>query len=227
MKTNKIALVIGARGGIGTETCHALARHGWHVRGMARTLPTDTDTTVEWIRGDALVADDVRRAAAGAEVIVHAVNPPGYKGWARVVLPMIDHTIAAAREVGARIVLPGTIYNYGPDAFPLLHEDSPQHPLTRKGELRVAMEQRLERAASEGAPVLILRCGDFFGPHAGNNWFTQGLIKPGQRVRKVLYPGPLDIRHAWAYQPDVAEALARLLDAADTLPAFARFHFSG
>ena len=39
---------------------------------------------------------------------------------------MLDNTIAAANAQGATIVLPGTVYNYGPDAFPLLAETSPQ-----------------------------------------------------------------------------------------------------
>jgi hypothetical protein len=52
------------------------------------------------------------------------VNPPGYRNWGELVLPMLDNTTAAARSNGARIVLPGTIYNFGPDAFPNLHETS-------------------------------------------------------------------------------------------------------
>jgi hypothetical protein len=86
-----------------------------------------------WLCGDAMNRDDVLRAARGCGVIVHAVNPPGYRNWGSLVLPMIDNTIAAAIAAGATIVLPGTVYNYGPDAFPLLREDSPQHPRTRKG----------------------------------------------------------------------------------------------
>ncbi|MFC4764974.1 NAD-dependent epimerase/dehydratase family protein [Dyella koreensis] len=228
MKTSKTALVVGANGGVGSETCLALLRHGWQVRAMARIPKADALDGVEWLRGDAMVAADVMRAAQGVHVIVHAVNPPGYRGWDKVVLPMLDNSIAAARAVGARIVLPGTIYNYGPDAFPLLREDAPQHPQTRKGELRVAMEQRLEQAAREGTPALILRCGDFFGPRStANSWFSQGLTKPGAPVRKVSYPGAFDIGHAWAYLPDVAETLAKLLDRSDELADFARYHFGG
>src|SRR3989344_5322684 len=66
------------------------------------------------IRGDAMRREDVVAAAAGCDVIVHAVNPPGYRRWSELVLPMIDNTIAAATAVGATVVLPGTIYNYGP-----------------------------------------------------------------------------------------------------------------
>ena len=109
-------------------------------------------------------------AAQGADLILHAVNPPGYKNWATLVLPMIDNTIAAARASGARILLPGTIYNYGADAFPVLREDSPQRSKTHKGKIRIALEQKLEAAAGVGVRSLILRMGDFFGPQAGNNW---------------------------------------------------------
>ena len=83
-----------------------------------------------WHRGDAMSATDVAAAARDATVIVHAVNPPGYRNWGELVLPMLDNTISAARTNGARIVLPGTVYNFGPDAFPDLHETSPQNAVT-------------------------------------------------------------------------------------------------
>ncbi len=183
-------------------------------------------TDIEWVTGDAMHANDVAQAASGVEVIVHAVNPPGYRDWDKLVLPMIDHTIAAARSVGARIVLPGTVYNYGPDALPLLGETSPQRPLTRKGAIRVELEHRLQQAAADGVRSLILRCGDFFGPHAGNNWFA-AMVKPGRPVQSISYPGDRDLRHAWAYLPDVGETIARLLEREDELAVFERFHFGG
>lgn len=228
MQTQRTALVIGANGGIGQETCAALLRHGWRVRALVRRAPPEGEQHgIDWRIGDAMHCADVAAAATGAEVIVHAVNPPGYRGWDRLVLPMIDNTIAAARVNGARIVLPGTIYNYGPDAFPLLGEDSPQHPVTRKGEIRVAMEQRLQAAAEDGVRVLVLRCGDFFGPRPGNNWFAQGLMQAGKPVKRLSYPGDYGIGHSWAYLPDVAESLARLLDREAELARFERFHFGG
>ena len=62
-------------------------------------------------------AGDVRAAAENVSLIVHAVNPPGYRNWGDLVLPMIDNTIAAANASGATVLLPGTVYNFGPDAF--------------------------------------------------------------------------------------------------------------
>jgi nucleoside-diphosphate-sugar epimerase len=228
MQATKTALVIGANGGIGRESCLALQRHGWRVRALVRTLPPEHERQgITWIKGDAMCAADVLDAAQGVAVIVHAVNPPGYRDWDKLVLPMIDNTIEAARVNRARVVLPGTVYNYGPDAFPLLREDAPQHPQTRKGELRVAMEKHLADAASSGVRTLILRCGDFIGPHAGNTWFSQGLVKAGSEVKTMRYPGDYAIGHAWAYLPDVAETLARLLEREHALADFERFHFGG
>ncbi len=37
------------------------------------------------------------RPPQGVSLIVHAVNPPGYRNWGQLVLPMIDNTIAAAQ----------------------------------------------------------------------------------------------------------------------------------
>lgn len=224
---DKIALVIGAAGGIGGETAAALARHGWTVRGLTRR-PQPANADIEWIRGDAMSNADVLRAAQKTSLIVHAANPPGYRNWDTLVLPMLDNTIAAAKAVGARIVLPGTVYNFGPDAFPLLAENSPQHPTTRKGAIRVEMEKRLKAAADSGVPVLIVRAGDFFGPKTtGNSYFSAAMVQPGAPVKRIIEPAKRGVSHAWAYLPDVGETIARLIDHESQLGDFEVFHFSG
>ena len=59
-------------------------------------------------------AVDVVGATNGVSLIVHAVNPPGYRDWAKLVLPMLDSSIAAAKASGARILFPGTATISGP-----------------------------------------------------------------------------------------------------------------
>jgi nucleoside-diphosphate-sugar epimerase len=229
MACNDTVLVLGATGGIGGELARQLRDAGWQVRALWRGAPAEGERRdgIAWIRGDAMNRDDVVAAVTGCTVIVHAVNPPGYRRWAELVLPMLDNTLAAARQAGATVVLPGTVYNFGPDAFALLREDSPQHPTTRKGAIRVEMERRLQAHAETGGRVLIVRAGDFFGPRAGNNWFSQGLLKPGQPVRRVNRPGQPGVGHQWAYLPDVARSVVALLARRASLDAFARFHLAG
>lgn len=224
---SKTVLILGATGGVGGETARALLRHGWQVRGLTRTPRTglNAEDGIDWITGDAIDAGAVLRAAQGADAIVHAVNPPGYRNWDRVVLPMLDNSIAAALATGARLALPGTIYNYDPRRVALAEPGTPQRPNTRKGAIRAEMERRL--AATPGLRALVMRAGDFFGPRAANNWLSQGMVTPGKPVRTILYPGRPGVGHAWAYLPDVGEAFARLLDREAELPAFACHHFAG
>jgi nucleoside-diphosphate-sugar epimerase len=228
---DRVALVLGASGGIGGEVARRLVARGWVVRALNRN-PDQLSAAlkasgVTWLRGDAMAASDVSAAADGVSLIVHAVNPPGYRDWGKLVLPMLDNTIAAACANSALIVLPGTIYNFGPDAIPDIDETSPQNPVTTKGRIRVEMERRLRAATAANARVLIIRAGDYFGPRAGGNWFSQALVKPGKPVAAITYPGRPGMGHQWAYLPDVAETMVRLIEQSDALAPFAVFHMEG
>ena len=231
MSKTRTALVLGATGGVGGEVARALLCGGWRVRALHRRPHDQRNNAeangIEWVSGDAMQRDQVIAAAEGADVIVHGVNPPGYRNWRGLALPMLESSIAAAKSSGARIVFPGTVYNFGPDAFPVLRERSPQNPTTRKGKIRVEMERRLESVSADGVRTLIVRAGDFFGPRTGNSWFAQGLIKPRRPIQSITYPGRPDAGHAWAYLPDVAEAVVQLLDREPELADFDVFHFGG
>lgn len=228
----KLALVIGATGGVGGAMAERLLAGGWRVRALNRDPETARRTSgrlgLEWVKGDAMVEAEVVAAAEGVSLVVHGANPAGYKNWAGLQLPMLNSAIAAAKAAGARLVFPGTVYNYGPDAFPNLTEDGPQNPVTRKGAIRVQMEQALKAASEDhGLRVLIVRAGDFFGPKTtANSWMASGLVKAGKPLTAVTYPGPLSIGHSWAYLPDVAETMVRLAER-DDLAAFEVFHMRG
>ncbi|SDA36390.1 Nucleoside-diphosphate-sugar epimerase [Sphingomonas sp. NFR15] len=223
------ALVIGATGGIGGEVARALHARGWEVRALHRdpSRASQSNPDLHWTAGDAMDQASVQRAAAGIRVIVHAVNPPGYRNWSGLVLPMLDNTIAAAVRNEARVLLPGTVYNYGPDAGDAVDEHAPQNPLTRKGRIRAEMERRLEQATARGAKALVVRAGDFYGPRSGNTWFAQGMVPTAGPLKRIFNPARAGTGHAWAYLPDLAETMARLLERRDELADFDSFQFGG
>jgi nucleoside-diphosphate-sugar epimerase len=228
----KTMLIIGATGGVGKAVAEAVAAHGWHVKALTRhrdptALGHVPGVNIEWRQGDAMQADDVLRAAQGVDCILHAANPPKYSRWRELAMPMLDNAIAAAKSSGARLILPGNIYNFGNDAGTLISESSPQHPPTRKGKVRVEMEQMMQEAAQQGARMMVVRAGDFFGGHSPSSWFSTVMIKPGKPVKAVNFMGDKDVGHSWAYLPDLAETIARLASVEDKLGNFEVFHFSG
>jgi nucleoside-diphosphate-sugar epimerase len=228
----RLALVVGATGAFGSHAVAALLKHGWRIRALARDpeaarRKTGAAMPIDWVKGDALDKASVVAAARGADLIVHAANPPAYRNWKATVLPMVDASIAAAEAVGARMLVPASVYNFAPDAGADLGETAPQRPATRKGKIRVEMEARLRAASARGVPVLVLRAGDFFGAGGANSALDWLVLRSGGRPTAVFRPGPKDVSRAFAYLPDLGEAAAALLDRADELGAYEVFHFRG
>ena len=228
----KTALIIGVTGGYGGAVTDALQEHGWSINALHRNPDKAKDLVanpgnINWVQGDAMNSGDVSRAAQGCSVIVHGANPPDYKNWKGLAIPMLDNSIIAAKANNARLVFPGNVYNFDPNDGPEFAEDAPQNPITRKGKIRVEMERTLKRETGNGLKALIIRAGDYLGPKAASSWFRGVMVKSGAPVKKVIYPGEREIGHAWAYLPDMAEATAMLLDKQEDLDVFSVFHFRG
>jgi nucleoside-diphosphate-sugar epimerase len=227
---NKTILILGATGGIGGAVARAMLARGWAVRAMVRdparaVAQWGAAPAPQWLAGDAMNPADVLAAAGGAGALLHGVNPPGYRNWPGLVLPMLDASITAARAHGARLLLPGTLYNYDAAQCPLVDATTPQRPRGRKGAIRAEMERRLAAAAPDVAS-LVLRSGDFFGPGASQSWFSQVLAKPPHH--RLIQPGRAGVGHAWAFLADLAEAFAGLLELPEgTLMPAERLQFAG
>jgi nucleoside-diphosphate-sugar epimerase len=218
-------LVLGAAGRLGQAAAEAFRDAGWTVAALVRPggaarAPADT----EIVELDALDHAAVGKAARGADVVLHALNPP-YTEWSRLALPLAYSAIAAAEAAGATLLFPGNLYNYGSPLPPVLDANTAMRPSSRKGQLRVAIEDRMAEAAERGVRTIMLRAGDFYGGGRGS-WFDLVLSKDIGRGC-ITYPGPLDVVHEWAYLPDFASALLRVAKIRETLPQLASFGFPG
>ena len=92
--------------------------------------------------------------------------------------------------------------------------DAARTPL---GAVRVALEQQLaQAAATQGLRAVIVRAGDFFG--AGQGTWLDLVIARKLRQGVMTWPGPLDVPHAWAYLPDLAQAFVRVAAAPAPAP---------
>lgn len=201
----------------------AFAQAGWLVLCHARRADAVLPPGARLIDTPLQDVDALARAAAGSSLVVHAVNVP-YPRWAREALPLARQATALAARLQATLMLPGNVYNYGlPMPSPLV-EDAPQQPHTAKGGIRVAIEQHLQACSHNGQRCIVLRAGDFLvgGPRG---WLGQAITR-SIGSGKLVYPGRLDVPHAWAHLPDLARVAVALAERND-LPDFARFHFAG
>jgi len=107
-----------------------------------------------------------------------------------------------------------------------LVETTPQQPTTRKGRIRVEIEEAMRDAARAGLRCVIVRAGDFFGGPGRGSWFDRVIVKPLPKG-KAVYPGRADLVHAWAYLPDLARAFVMIAERRAALSAFDTLHFPG
>lgn len=220
----KSVLILGARGRFGLSAVRAFSAAGWRVFGQVRPgTKVPSAPGVEWLGTAIDDTDALRRQAHGAQVVVHAINPAyTNSAWQSEVLPLTDAALAIAQALGATLMVPGNVYNFGLDAPLLLKPDTAQRAHTVKGRVRVAMEQRL---AASPVQTVVLRAGDFFGQGTGS-WFDTVVAK--ELPKGILrYPAASGVCTAWAYLPDLAQAFVRVAEKRSELGAHAVLHFAG
>ena len=217
-------LILGANGRFGLAAAQAFDAAGWDVLAQVRRAPAaGMPARARIVALPTTDIDGIAAHAAGAEVVVHALNPSDYTLWAAELLPMARQGMDIAERLGARFALPGNVYNYGAAMPATLNAGTPQWPTTNKGRLRVQFEDEL-RLRAPRLRSFILRAGDFFGAGSGA-WFDQLIAKDAAKG-SLVYPGPRDVTHAWAYLPDMARAMVGLAEL-DTLPDHAEIPFEG
>jgi nucleoside-diphosphate-sugar epimerase len=72
----------------------------------------------------------------------------------------------------------------------------------------------------------VIRAGDFFGGPGTGTWFDMALMAKLAKGR-FIYPGGLDLDHAWAYLPDLAQVFVRVAAQRARLHGHHRLHFAG
>jgi nucleoside-diphosphate-sugar epimerase len=216
-------LILGANGRFGAAAVQAFAAAGWRVlaqvrRASASPLPARAEA-IEIPLSDTTA---LAARAAGASTVIYAVNPL-YTRWDAEALPLFRLGLDVAERLGATFMLPGNVYNFGEHMPARLTPETPEHPTTTKGHQRVAMEAELRARTARGLHGVVIRAGDFFG--AGRGSWLDLVIAKDIAKGKLVYPGPLDLPHAWAYLPDLACAFVAVAHQAPR--GFTRLHFEG
>lgn len=223
----KTVAILGAGGRVGNEIAKAFVAAGWRVRGVARGAKANgLAAGVEPVAADATDRAALVAACAGADIIVHALNPL-YTEWEEKVMPLAQNVLEAARANGATIMLPGNVYNFGLEIGLRMREGDPQFGSTQKARIRIELEAMLEEAARrDGVRTIVIRAGDFYGGEKPGTWLDE-LVLAKLDKGVFTWPGPMDLAHSFAYLPDLAQAFVAVAERRADLAPFEVLHFAG
>jgi len=201
--TGKV-LILGASGKVGRHCAQAFEAAGWSIRRYDRKQGHMT------------------AAAQNCDVIVNGLNPPNYHNWKTIIPQITREVINAAQDSGATVLLPGNVYHFG-DQPGVWSETTPANPISRKGEIRLAMEHEY---ATSGVQTIVLRAGNFIDPNRQGCIMSQVYLRDLRRDRVTL-PGHAETRQAMCYLPDLARAAVALVEKRRTLSQFEDVPFPG
>ena len=219
--------ILGANGRVSHAAAKAFHTAGYQIIAVTRSgradgLPAETVQRA----ADAMDRQSLIRATEGADIIFNGLNPL-YPQWRKLVMPMGENVIAAARTHGALHLFPGNVYNYGRAIPAIVGVDTPFEASTVKGGIRIRLEEHFaDQARRHGVRTAVLRAGDFYGSTRPGSWFDLAIVEKIGKGR-FTYPAEMDIVHSWAYLPDLAAAFVAIADRRTELGVYESFLFEG
>jgi len=194
-------VIVGA-GPVGRETARLLAEEGHSVVLTSRNAGLLDAGDVRTVSADATDAAQLAKISKGAEAIFMCAMA-AYHRWPTDFFPIMDGTVKAAEDVGAKIVVLGNTYSYGESASSPLTPSLVPDPTTRKGIVRHIMWQRAVRS---NVPALEVRASDYLGDGA-ITFFTLLALPSLLKSEPISFPGNPDATHTWSFTKDTARTL--------------------
>ncbi len=202
------ALITGVSGFIGSHLAGRLLQEGIPVRGLD-VVRREDGPRVEFFQGDLTDPASLRAPLRGCQIVFHCAKWTGQpRTWDApnaIDVAGTANLLEACLDAGvARVVHLSSVVVYGPTRLNIITEDTSLWPVGVYGTSKVGAERSVDRAVRNGLGVVILRCGQAYGPGAPGGTLTP--IRWLQAGRPLLVNGGTGIAHP-IY-------IAHLLDAA-------------
>lgn len=240
----RLAVVLGATGFIGSAVLRELAARPGRVRAVARGVvrpPADARADVETHRADLTDPGAMADAVAGADLVVHTVaHIEGTAAWRvsdddsaaeRVNVGLVRDLVRVLRERRERgdgpdrpvdVLFAGTTSQVGPSPRPTLDGTEPDRPRGAYDRQKLAAERELLAAHARGVlRGVSLRLPTVFGHGPETTARDKGVVST--MVRRALSGERLPMWHDGTvcrdlvYVEDVARAFAAAVDHAERL----------
>jgi len=199
--------VIFGTGPLGRFTAEALLQMGHKVKLINRNgdMPSPP-SGADVVKADALTLNPSNNLFKDATTIYQCSQPP-YHRWKEEFPPLQDAILSIAIENKAKLVVAENLYMYGNTHGKPMTEDTPYHPCSKKGTVRMEMNKALFQAYEQGkVQIAVVRGSDFFGPWEPIN--GEMIFKAALQKKTMNMLGDLDQPHTFTYVKDFGKALA-------------------
>jgi nucleoside-diphosphate-sugar epimerase len=222
----KKVLVIGATGNFGTHVANQLCTDGHNVTALVRKQSQKLNSQINQQIGDATKREELNAAAKEKEVLIYGLNPT-YPEWSKYAVKWLKISLAVALENGLTVVFPANVYNYDPKISSKINLNTKQVEMTKKGAIRVHMEQLIDEFCRQGGIAIRIRAGDFISKNAPNTWLDTLLSVKQNSSVKLLVPSDRNLRHNWAYLPDLATLVSSAICQSTQPKDNIKIHYEG
>lgn len=202
--------VLGANGVIGVEVAKNLTQFTDRIRLVSRN-PRKVNPTDETAVADLTDAASTMNAVQGSDVAYLTAGLKYNINVWRIEWPVImKNVIEACKKHNTKLVFFDNVYMYGKvDGW--MTEETPDHPISKKGEVRAAIAQMLMDEVKKGnLKALIARSADFYGQRTATSVVGMLVFENFKKGKKAQWLISDRFRHSHTYTPDAGKATALL-----------------
>jgi len=199
-------VILGAGGPVSNALTHKLLQAQQTVKLISRRPVNIGQAT--WAKADLLSYQELSQAVKGASVIYLCAGLKyDAKVWALQWPLIMRNVIDLAKANSARLIFFDNVYMYGLVEGKMT-EDTPYHPISKKGEVRAKVaEQLMEEAKAGNIQASIGRAADFYGAQSLNSFYDGMVLAKYAQGGRAMWLGDAATKHSFTYIPDAAEGM--------------------
>lgn len=200
--------ILGAGGSIGNALADLLLKNGEEVKLVSRR--NHFIEGAQSVKGDLTLYNETLEAVKGSDV-VYLCAGLAYDAnvWKETWPKIMNNTINACKEIGAKFIFFDNVYMYGKVAGNMT-EETPHNPISKKGKVRAHIADLLEEEMEIGnLKAIIARAADLYGPYSSIATSVPHMMvfDPLINGKRANWIGNAKQPHSFTYIPDCAEAM--------------------
>ncbi len=204
-------VILGAGGSFGKTLATQLKKYTNSIYLFGRN-PVKINMEDTLIKGDLLDAIQTENTLQNMDIAYLVVGLKyNTKIWQRDWLAIVKNVLAGCIKHNVALVFLDNVYMYDPIHFNNLTEDTASKIVSKKGAVRVAIENLLKNEMKKrNINIQIVRSADFYGKDVKNSMFNEVVIKNILANKKANWFIDANKKHSLTLVEDAAKATAFL-----------------